>query len=234
MKTKLRALLCAIRYIIPNIYFNFHYLPIRHAWKMPVIFYKPHFGMLKGDVKINSNGEVKFGMIKMGFNSVALYSNNGILFQNAGDTITFNGTCHIGNNSAVAVGRKGKLEIGKNFTSTAGLKIACQHRVTIGDDVLCGWEVMMVDSDFHKVTFTDGRRSPDGYKPITVGNGCWIGFRSILMKGTSLNEHCIVSSNSMCNKAYSDSYVLLAGQPAVIKKKGVYRDSHNDIINYPS
>lgn len=173
-------------------------------------------------------------MIRMGFYRVALYPNNGINFQNAGGRLIFYGDCSIGNSSAIAVGKKGLLTFGKNFSSTAGLKIACQHKITIGDDVLCGWESMMIDTDFHRITYTDGSQSPTGYKPIVVGDGCWLGFRSILMKGTAIHDHCIVAANSICNKEYSDSFVLLAGQPAIIKKTGVYRDPSNDKIDYPN
>lgn len=49
-----------LRYLIPNIYFNFHYLPFKQAFKLPIVFYKPHFGMLKGKVSIN--GGVQFLM----------------------------------------------------------------------------------------------------------------------------------------------------------------------------
>lgn len=228
---KLNLLVHTIRYLIPNLYFNFHYLPFRQACKMPILFHKPHFGMLKGKIQIV--GEVKFAMIRMGFNGVALYPNNGINFQNAGGRIIFNGDCSIGNSSAIAIGKKGLLIVGKNFSSTAGLKIACQHRITIGNDVLCGWEVMMIDTDFHKITYTDGQPSPSGYKPIIIGDECWFGFRSIIMKGTTIKDHCVVSANSLLNREYTDSYALLAGQPAEIKKTGVYRDLHNDKIDYP-
>ena len=230
-KHKLKLILNIIRFLIPNAYFNFHYLPFRQACRMPIVFYKPHFGMLKGNVKIL--GGVKTGMIRMGFNDVALYPDDGIRFQNAGGCVIFKGSCSIGNKSAIAVGQRGKLVIGSKFQSTAGLKIACQHHINIGKNVLCGWEVMMVDSDFHKVTYTDGRKSPNGYKPIIIGDCCWLAFQSVIMKGTMIKDHCIVSANSLCNKEYSQSYALLAGQPAEIKKIGIFRDSRNDMIEYP-
>ena len=231
IKDRTKLLLTVLRFLIPNIYFNFHYLPFRQAWKIPVIFYKPHFGMLKGNVKIL--GKVRFGMITMGFDNVSIYPNNGIRFQNAGGLIIFQGPCFFGNDTAIAVGKRGKLIVGENIRSSAGLKIACQHSITIGNNVRVGWEVMMVDSDFHKVTYTDGRPSPKGYKPIRIGDYCWLGFRSTIMKGTTIKDHCIVSANSLCNKEYSESYALLAGQPAEIRKTGIYRDLDNDDIVYP-
>ena len=169
----------------------------------------------------------------MGFNGVFLYPDDGIRFQNAGGRVVFKGPCSIGNSSSIAIGRKGTLILGDSFSSTAGLKIACQHCITIGDNVLCGWEVMMIDTDFHRVTYVDGRISPDGYKPIVIGDNCWMGFRSVIMKGTTIKDHCIVSANSLCNKEYSEPYALLAGMPAEVRRTGVYRDFHDDKIVYP-
>ncbi len=230
-RDKIKLILNVIRFFIPNVYFNFHYLPFYQACRMPILFYKPHFGMLKGSVQIT--GKVKFGMIRMGFNRVALYPDDGIRFQNAGGCIIFKGNCIIGSSSAIAIGKRGKWVVGQNFSSTAGFKIACQHNITVGNDVLCGWEVMMIDNDFHKIVYTDGRPSPNGFKPIVIGDGCWLALRSIIMKGTTIKDYCIISANSLCNKDYSESYALLAGSPAEIKKVGVYRDPQNDKIDYP-
>ena len=45
------------------------------------------------------------------------------------------------------------------------------------------------------------------------------------MKGTVIPDNTIVASNSLCNKNYSEigEYILLAGSPAELKKKGCKR-----------
>lgn len=61
---RLKFELKVFRYIIPNLYFNFYYLPFRQACKLPIVFYKPSFGMLKGKVMIQSDGgKITHGMI---------------------------------------------------------------------------------------------------------------------------------------------------------------------------
>lgn len=53
------------------------------------------------------------------------------------------------------------------------------------------------------------------------------------MKGTILGDNNVIAGNSLLNKDYHDyNYCLFAGQPAVVKKKGIYRDNLNDKINY--
>lgn len=41
-----------LKYIIPTIYFNFHYLPFKQAILLPVFFRKPQLLTLKGKVII--------------------------------------------------------------------------------------------------------------------------------------------------------------------------------------
>ena len=57
-RNKLSLAWSTIRFIVPNIYFNFHYLPFRQACRMPILFYKPHFGILKGKIQIVGGGKI--------------------------------------------------------------------------------------------------------------------------------------------------------------------------------
>lgn len=235
LMNSIRFKLQLLRYLIPNIYFNFHYLPFKQAYKLPIVFNKPHFGILKGNVsiKLDRGEKITHGMIKLGFSGVALYPNDGIRFQIAGGTVEFKGKCYIGSSSAIAVGRKGLLVFGDNFSSSAGIKIACQHRIIFEKDVLCGWEATFMDSDFHQLTSIDSQQPPQAYAPILIGEGCWFGSKTMIMKGTKLPDYCTVATNSMCNKEYTDNYTIYAGSPAKAKKTGYYRDFKNDAINYP-
>ena len=172
-------------------------------------------------------------MIRLGFNQVALYPNNGILFQNSGGTIEFNGRCHIGNASAIAIGKKGHLVVGNSFLSTAALKIACQHKIVFEENVLCGWESTFVDTDFHQLTMVNTKEHTQSFAPIHIGRGCWFAAKSMVLKGTILPEFVTLASNSLVNKEYDRSYTLLAGSPAKIVKEGIFRDCENDSIVYP-
>jgi maltose O-acetyltransferase len=57
---------------------------------------------------------------------------------------------------------------------------------------------------------------------INVGDGCWIGARSILLGGVELGPGCVVAAGSTVIPAVYPCNVLLAGAPAVVKK---YYDS---------
>lgn len=109
-----------LRSLPSSIYFNFHYLPINQAIKLPIILYKPHFIKCSGRIYIK--GSVKFGMIQLGKPMVSIFPNNGIIWDNKG-CISFLGNAHIGNNSSISTGNTGMIEFGNNFRATTTVRI---------------------------------------------------------------------------------------------------------------
>lgn len=59
-----------------SLYFNFHYLPVKQAIKMPIILYSPHFWALKGKVAIDAP-QVRFGMIRLGLFNASINNEKG-------------------------------------------------------------------------------------------------------------------------------------------------------------
>lgn len=91
-------------------------------------------------------GEIKPGMIRLGFNQVSIYPNTGIMLQINGK-ITFHGRCTIGNNSYISTGKDNCLEFGENFMCTTSLKLVSYDHITFGDHVMIGWNCMICDKD---------------------------------------------------------------------------------------
>ena len=55
-------------------------------------------------------------------------------------------------------------------------------------------------------------------KKIKIKKNAWIGMRSIILKGVTIGEGAIVAAGSVVTKDVP-SYTLVAGNPAIIKKK---------------
>lgn len=218
------------RAIISSLYINFHYLPFSQAIKLPILLYKPTYSKLKGKIVIH--GRISFGMIRMGFPTVSIYPNSGINLEIKGGTLVFMGVCHIGNGSAISVSENGILEIGDFFSATTTFKCACHYHIKIEDYVLCGWETMIVDTDFHKLCVSTGiKHCP--YEFVKIGHNSWLGMKTVILKGTQIPPYTVVGAHSVCNKVYSiPEKTLIVGQPAVLKKTGIYLDRSNMNIEY--
>lgn len=219
-----------LRSIIPTIYFNFYYLPFKQAIRLPIFLYKPHLRLMKGTIKIL--GGVKTGMIELGVNEVTLYPNSGFIYSNNGGEIIFHGRCCIGNNSAVAIGKKGKVEFGDNFRASTTFKLASQFYVCFKENVLFGWDCLVMDSDFHKMTKTSGGYSK-GYGKIVVGSNVWFGNGTLILKNSVIPDSCVVAAKSVVSRKLDvPSFSLVSGSPAIFKKTGIWRNPYDDKIDY--
>lgn len=226
MKNSLKGKFAVIRSILPTLWFNFHYLPFRQAVKLPVLLYKPHLYCCDGTIRFEDGVPIHTGMVRLGFLTETVYPNSGILWDNRGGEVVFRGPCIIGGNSNIKVGTYGKLHIGSGLLCTTSLKLVCYDSVVLGDMLRIGWEVTIMDTDFHRVKTPEGKFLGSAVAPIEVGHNAWLCTQSLIMKGTFIPPYCIVSARSLVKKRYDvPEYSLLAGSPAMLKKTGLWRDA---------
>lgn len=216
----------------PNYIFQFSLSSIQTSYK---ITYLPLQASFEIDERHDYNsGGVKTGMIELGKNQVALYPNSGFIYSNNGGDLIFHGCCSIGNNSAFAIGKNGHVEFGKNFKASTTFKLASQYHITFKDDVLFGWDCLVMDSDFHKLTKISGGYSK-GYGAILVGANTWFGNGTLVLKNSIIPDFCVVGAKSLISgKVDVPSYSLVGGNPLKLIKQGVWRDPDNDTIIYES
>lgn len=228
---KFKLFLSLIRYAPWIIYFNLKYLPLKQACRLPIFLYKPKLLKCKGSIKIDSSC-IKMGMIRLGYYEVSLFPNNGLVWENHGGEVIFNGSCKIGNNSFISIGSKGNLIFGDNFLSTASCKIVSYKRVEFLKDVRVGWDCLIMDTNFHTMTKVKGGYT-NATAPILIGASNWIGTGCLVLKGTHTPDLCVFGARSLLNKKYTfESYTLASGNPVEIKAVGLYINVYDDEVEY--
>jgi len=104
----------------------------------------------------------------------------------------------------------------------SGAVICCMKSITIGDGVMIGSGAMICDSDFHSLDHRVRRTEHDLEHavtlPVLIGDNCFIGARSIILKGVELGDRTIVGAGSVVTRSFP-SDVVVAGNPARIIKK---------------
>lgn len=210
-----------------TLWFNFHYLPWRQAVRLPIVLYKPTLLSCRGSVCIQSE-KIKFAMIQLGRFQVSLFPNAGIVFENHGGEVLFHGSCSIGNNSAISIGPKGRLEIGQGLCSSTTLRLACYNQIRLENRVRLGWNCTIMDTDFHQLSaapLMPLTNISSANANVHIGAETWVAMNCLIMKGSVIPPCCVVAAASLINRAYSvPPYSLLAGQPAQLKKTGVWRN----------
>lgn len=224
-----------LRALVPSIIFNFRFLPLKQALKLPIILYKAK--IISSSGKIILNGKIKFGMVRLGEYRVSIFPNSGIILENRG-TIIFNGRAFVGNASAISVGNNGVLYFGKNAGATCAAKIACYNSIKIENDVLIGWGCQLFDTDFHRIKYQEDEcldTSAQAFGSIVISEGTWIANGCKIYKNTYIPKKCIVGADTILRNFHIDQpYSLVINKRNISSPvQGIYLDRQDDSIIYP-
>ena len=111
------------------------------------------------------------------------------------------------------------IKIGDNV-GMSGVTIYARKSIEIGRNTLIGGNVKIIDNDFHPLE-VEARSIDDKTKikakPVKIGNNCFVGVNSIILKGTELGDGCVVGAGSVVSGVFPPNSVI-AGNPARIIK----------------
>ena len=106
----------------------------------------------------------------------------------------------------------GLLTIGGSTVVNIGCVFELNETVTIGDHVSIGHEVLFLTTS-HRI---GGRERCAGRlvsAPITVGDGAWIGARSIVLPGVDIGAGAVIAAGSVVQQDVP-AQSLVGGAPA--------------------
>lgn len=115
--------------------------------------------------------------------------------------------------------KKGTIRFGDNVGMT-GVTIHGSD-ISIGDNVMIGANTKIIDHDFHSLDYVERRtdaREHEVSRSIRIGDDCFVGCNSIILKGTNIGSRCIVGAGSVVSGTFDDD-CLIAGNPARMVKK---------------
>lgn len=120
-----------------------------------------------------------------------------------------------------------ELIIGDNV-GISGATIYARESIRIGDNTLVGGNAKIFDNDFHPLEIE--ARNKDikekiGSRPVVIGNNCFIGGNSIILKGTVLGDGCIVGAGAVVSGEFGDNCII-AGNPARVIKNLKHTKEH--------
>ena len=119
-----------------------------------------------------------------------------LVFPNA--IMHFKGECHMSNTVIVAT-----------------------KRVVIGNNVMIGGGVTIVDSDFHSMDSSDWGTWNDQQnmksEEVIIGDNVFIGMEALILKGVHIGEGAIIGARTVVTKDVPD-HSIVAGNPCRIIK----------------
>jgi acetyltransferase-like isoleucine patch superfamily enzyme len=216
----MRRGLTVLRGLPKTVYFNLRCLPLREAIRLPVLVsHRVGLYDLRGAVTIH--GPLRPGVVLLGFGEVGAFDfkRSRSVWQVAGEVV-FEGPARLGNGFKISVTEEGVVTFGPEFVLSAECQLVCRERITFGRGCLVSWDVLVLDSDYHRISLDgDGRSSPQA--PVTLGDRVWVGARSCILKGVTLADDVVVAAGSVVTRSEDESNLLLGGNPAKVVRAGV-------------
>jgi acetyltransferase-like isoleucine patch superfamily enzyme len=118
----------------------------------------------------------------------------------------------------LARGFNSSIQIGNN-SAFNGSVISAASNVVIGNNVLCGYNVLITDYDAHPVD-PELRRTHTGErvsKPILIEDNVWLGANTTVIKGVRIGKNSVIGANSHVVKDVP-SNVIAGGNPCKVIK----------------
>lgn len=112
---------------------------------------------------------------------------------------------------------KGKLTVGKGSSCNYKCFFDLGADVSIGENCNISYQVTFVNST-HEIGPSNRRARGGMAKPITIGNGCWIGANVTIMPGVTIGDGCIIGTGALVTKDCEPDSIYM-GQPATLHKR---------------
>lgn len=198
-----------------TIYVNFRCLPFKTALKLPIfIGYKTRIDKLNRNITFGC--EPKTFMVRIGWGGTEgrETGKRNYLLLNENASIKFNGRCTMSSGVSLILD-SGTLEIGEKFFCNKNCTFSCNDRIIIGDNVLFGWNVELLDSDNHNVVHKNKKKACDRGE-IKIGDHVWVAAFSHILKNSAIPEGSVVAYHSLVTKQFEGEKLLLGGCPAKV------------------
>ena len=200
-----------------SIIVNFRLCSVKDALKLPIVVSsKTKLSSLSGSVSFS---KIRPGIVRIGFGSVETYD-----YRYQRTLLSIKGHVHFSGKTKIGFGSKlsvdGELFLGENFHISAASTIICRRRVVIGKNTLMAWDSLITDSDLHAIyDFQDNRINHDD--PVCIGEHCWIGAKSSILKGAAIADNTVVALGSIVTRKETVERCVLAGNPAKVVKNNI-------------
>lgn len=161
-------------------------------------FLKNSIAVLRGNVVLGWNrilGRCKYR------NVVRIFKSADVEIAKGGKLVLGKGVA-IGARSQCLVVKGATLKMGDMSSLNSDCKIVCQESIEIGNNTIFGPNVLVYDHDHVFDTENGVRRKEYKSSSIVIGNNCWIGANTVILRGTRIGDNCLVGAGCVLKGNY--------------------------------
>jgi len=111
------------------------------------------------------------------------------------------------------------LTIGSHTMIGRGSSVVAHDRVVIGDHVFTGPNVYVTDANhgYEDIDTPIGRQFAAS-KPVSIGDGSWLGHGAVVLPGVTIGAHVVVGAGSVVTTDLPDRCVAVGNPARVIRR----------------
>jgi acetyltransferase-like isoleucine patch superfamily enzyme len=114
-----------------------------------------------------------------------------------------------------------RIVIGSNVNIEQNCHLVCSSKIEIGNNVTITGQCAIVDTAHPFEDVIDpgkvGERINTRPTPVSIGDGSFLGFGSVILPGVSIGKKCVIGANSTVTRDVPD-FCVAAGNPARVIK----------------
>lgn len=117
--------------------------------------------------------------------------------------------------------KSGEVEFGENVYIGQNVHITSEDSKLLikdGSAIMANVCITNIDHNYEDVSLPVLEQGYSTKKTI-IGSNCFIGHGAVIQAGVILGDHCIVGANSVVCRGSYESYSVLVGSPATLKRK---------------
>ncbi|MBU3820660.1 acetyltransferase [Flavobacteriaceae bacterium XHP0103] len=118
-----------------------------------------------------------------------------------------------------------RVILGENIMMNNNVHIGCAYGIEIGDNVLVGSNVLIIDHDHGEYSYEDGKSiliapsiRPIYGKEIKIGDDVWLAENVVVLPGSRIGRGCVVGTMALVKGDYPE-YSMIVGNPGKIIKR---------------
>ena len=114
---------------------------------------------------------------------------------------------------SVMLDKNASLTIGNNCFFNNGCSIESNEQVVIKEGCLFGENVKIYDHN-HRFRDSNSYIKNQGYTtaPVEIGNNCWIGSNVVILKGTTIEDHCVIGAGAVIEGRIPANTIVKSGR----------------------
>lgn len=205
--------LTLLRDYLYSLWFCLKVFPFCDAIKTPVnISFNVKVGNIhKGAIVLN--GPISHNRLFIGHRGFsAITDSKGLINIEQGGRLVVDGTASFAQGIRLWIDPNATMTVGNHFSCNKNCLFRAYDDITIGDDVLMGWDIELNTSDGHLLKVNGIERENHG--PIYIGNHVWVASHVIFSKNSSVVDGSVVAQRSLVSAKHMLQNVLLGGTPA--------------------